>query len=121
MLIVMKGKNSVVREKMNAAAFSDQAQLMIKDMARLEEDKSLKVVFGSLARKTGLNEGQVKRLYYSEWKVIPVHIYMQVANAYRKFNDLAIQNMQHREMILQQRIEQVSKEIDHVFNQFLSA
>ncbi|CAI3958380.1 hypothetical protein [Commensalibacter papalotli (ex Botero et al. 2024)] len=118
---MVREKFSAEKEKMNAAAFSDQAQLMIKNMAKLEEDKSLKVVFGSLARKTGLNEGQVKRLYYSEWKVIPVHIYMQVAKAYRKFNDLAIQNMQHKEMILQQRIEQVSKEIEHVFHQFPSA
>ncbi|MDI2113049.1 hypothetical protein [Commensalibacter nepenthis] len=114
----MREKFSAERERMNAAAFSDQAQAMLKNMAELEKDQPLKVVFGSLARKTGLNEGQVKRLYYSEWKIIPVHIYAQVTNAYRKFNELAIQNMEHREMILQQRIEQVSKEIEHVFHQF---
>jgi len=72
---------SAEKERMNAAAFSDQAQLMIKNMAQLEDDKSLKVVFRSLARKVGLNEGQIKRLYYSEWKVIPAYIYAQVANA----------------------------------------
>jgi len=64
-------------------AVASNVQVWLRAIADTFGRVSLKETFNRLSRITGLTVGQVKRLYYAEWRVIPAHVFLAVANAYR--------------------------------------
>lgn len=56
----------------------------------------LKEVFSRLSLHTGLTAGQVKRLWYGEWHVIPAHVFLAVQKSYRKHMERAERQAEHQ-------------------------
>lgn len=70
--------------KMNSPdAIASNVQEWLRAIADAFGRISLKEAFNRLARVTGLTIGQVKRLYYGEWRIIPAHVFLAVAKAYK--------------------------------------
>ncbi|WP_308718974.1 hypothetical protein [Komagataeibacter xylinus] len=59
----------------------------------------LKEVFSRLSLHTGLTAGQVKRLWYGEWSVIPAHVFLAVQKSYRKHMERAERQAEHQAAI----------------------
>lgn len=69
---------------MTPEAIARQVQGQLREVVDATGERScLKQSFASIARKTGLTEGQIKRLFYGEWSVIPAHIFLNVERLYR--------------------------------------
>ncbi|MGO2959291.1 MAG: hypothetical protein ACTIDN_09680 [Acetobacter sp.] len=69
---------------MTPEAIATQVQMQLHEIVEAKGSRSgLKQAFASIARKTGLTEGQIKRLFYGEWSVIPAHIFLSVERLYR--------------------------------------
>jgi len=64
-------------------AVATNVQLWLRAIADTFGRVSLKETFNRLARASRLTVGQVKRLWYGEWHVIPAHVFLAIANAYR--------------------------------------
>ncbi|QOF94246.1 hypothetical protein IFJ82_09810 [Novacetimonas hansenii] len=60
---------------------------------------ALKEVFSRLSLHTGLTAGQVKRLWYGEWHVIPAHVFLTVQKSYRKHMARAERQAEHQAAI----------------------
>lgn len=59
----------------------------------------LKEVFSRLSLHTGLTAGQIKRLWYGEWHVIPAHVFLTVQKSYRKHMAHAERQAEHQAAI----------------------
>jgi len=64
-------------------AVATNVQTWLRAIADTFGRVSLKETFMLLARATSLTVGQVKRLWYGEWHVIPAHVFLAIAKAYR--------------------------------------
>ena len=68
---------------MHPDAIRDETALMLRQLVgSVEPGTSLKAIWRSLATRLRLTVGQIKRLWYSEWAVIPAHIYLTVRHAW---------------------------------------
>lgn len=106
-IVSMERENfSAEREKrMNAESIANQSGQMVKDLINLEPCTTLQVSFHRLSLKTGLEAGQIKRLYYNEWRVIPAYIWEQLKSAHRRLIDRALRNMEHRQNMMHQQMQ----------------
>lgn len=90
-----RAENSVMTP--SADAVSLEIQETLHEMADAHAPREgLKQVFLWLSRQTGLTSGQVKRLWYAEWSVIPAHVFLAVRNAYRRNLERAAKQAEHR-------------------------
>lgn len=97
---------SVEREKFSARAESHDmtpdavalnVQGMVQKMAEMSGScASTKESFNRLSRLTGLTCGQIKRLWYREWSVIPTHIFLSIHAAYRQSLGRAARQAEHQ-------------------------
>ncbi len=78
-----------------------ETQTMMRGMADSLGAVSVKEVCNKLSRLTGLTTGQVKRLLYREWAVVPAHVFLNVQRAYRKQIEIEQQNIRHRLALLE--------------------
>jgi len=82
---------------MTPEAIAQEAQNMIRTMGKDPSGSpSLKQIFNRLARLTGLTDGQIKRLYYGEWNVIPAHVFETVRIAYGQHLKRAARQSAHQ-------------------------
>lgn len=103
----MKRENfSAEREKgMNAERIVNQSGQMVRELVSLEPRTTLQSSFHHLSLKTGLECGQIKRLYYGEWRIIPAHIWEQLKQAHRQLTERALRNMEHRQNTMHQQMQ----------------
>lgn len=66
----------------------------------------LKAAWPTIARATGLSEGQIKRLAYGEWRNVPAHVYLRVILAYRNHLERVEAQMLHQAAIVRARAEE---------------
>lgn len=93
-------KFSATAEKgghMSPDAVARDCQGMLRQMgAALAPSAGQKERFHQMARHIGgLTDGQVKRLFYGEWAVIPAHVFLAVRNAYRQHLERAARRADH--------------------------
>ena len=67
---------------------ADQVALNAQEKLRaiantLPQRRGVRSLWYELSLLTGLTEGQVKRIYYAEWRVLPAHVFMIIGDAYR--------------------------------------
>lgn len=95
------------RAEMTPEAIATQVQMQLHEIVEAKGSRSgLKQAFASIARKTGLTEGQIKRLFYGEWSVIPAHIFLSVERLYRNHLDKMKARAEHDAALYRARSEE---------------
>lgn len=113
----MAEANSVEREflsvraergrDMTPEAIAQQVQMQLHEIVEAKGSRSgLKQAFASIARKTGLTDGQIKRLFYGEWSVIPAHIFLSVERLYRNHLESMRARAEHEAALYRARTEE---------------
>lgn len=113
----MAEANSVEREflsvraergrEMTPEAIAQQVQMQLHEIVEASGSRSgLKQAFASIARKTGLTDGQIKRLFYGEWGVIPAHIFLSVERLYRNHLESMRARAEHEAALYRARTEE---------------
>lgn len=70
---------------MHADLIRDEAAQMLRDLAgTVLPGTSLKAVWRSLATQLRLTVGQIKRIWYGEWAILPAWVYLTVRAAWDK-------------------------------------
>lgn len=95
------------QKAMSADAIARETQGVLQKMAgAISDSANKKETFARIAHVTGLTDGQVKRLFYGEWSVIPAHVYVRVRDAYRKFIEAAEKRARHEAEIYRALIKE---------------
>ena len=95
------------RSEMMPEAIATQVQMQLHEIVEAKGSRSgLKQAFASIAHKTGLTEGQIKRLFYGEWSVIPAHIFLSVERLYRNHLDKMKARAEHEAALYRARSEE---------------
>lgn len=85
-----------------AEEVSTDLQSRLHEMASgFEGGLSKKEIINRLARLVHMEEGQVKRIYYGEWRVIPAHVFIQINEAYRAFVESRQAYLRHQLSLLE--------------------
>lgn len=93
--------------KMTPEAIAQQVQMQLHEIVEASGSRSgLKQAFASIARKTGLTDGQIKRLFYGEWSVIPAHIFLSVERLYRNHLESMRARAEHEAALYRARSEE---------------
>jgi len=93
--------------KMTPEAIAQQVQMQLHEIVEASGSRSgLKQAFASIARKTGLTDGQIKRLFYGEWSVIPAHIFLSVERLYRNHLEQMRARAEHQAALYRARSEE---------------
>ena len=93
--------------KMTPEAIAQQVQMQLHEIVEAAGSRSgLKQAFASIARKTGLTDGQIKRLFYGEWSVIPAHIFLSVERLYRNHLEQMRARAEHQAALYRARSEE---------------
>jgi len=80
-------------------AVANNVQAWLRAIAETLGRVSLKETFNHLSKQTGLTLGQVKRLWYGEWNVIPAYVFLAVANAYKSAISRAVAYADHQRAV----------------------
>ncbi|GBQ46471.1 hypothetical protein [Acetobacter ghanensis] len=92
---------------MTPEAIAQQVQMQLHEIVEASGTRSgLKQAFASVARKTGLTDGQIKRLFYGEWSVIPAHIFLNVERLYRNHLEQMKARAEHQAALYRARTEE---------------
>lgn len=104
--------------RMSPDVVARDCQSMLRQMgAVLAPDAGQKEKFHQMARQIGgLTDGQVKRLFYGEWAVIPAHVFLAVRNAYRHHLERAARRADHDAAVFRA----LQKEWDQQWDDFSS-
>lgn len=78
----------------SAEAVATDLQAKVRAMADAI-DRNTVAAWAKIARLAGLTVGQVKRLYYGEWRIIPAHVFIAITEAYRAHLDRAAARASH--------------------------
>lgn len=92
---------------MTPEVIAEQVQTQLREIVGAEGSRAcLKQAFASLSRKTGLTGGQIKRLFYGEWGVIPAHIFLNVEQLYRNHLESMRARAEHDAALYRARTEE---------------
>ena len=92
---------------MTPEAIAQQVQMQLHEIVEASGTRSgLKQTFAAVARKTGLTDGQIKRLFYGEWSVIPAHIFLNVERLYRNHLEQMRARAEHQAALYRARTEE---------------
>lgn len=98
------------RRDMTPDAIAQTVQSHLNAVMGPDADRGcLKQGFASIARKTGMTEGQIKRLFYGEWRVIPAHIFLKIEQLYRNHLDQMRARAEHDAAIYRARADEWDK------------
>ena len=93
--------------EMTPEAIAQQVQMQLHEIVEASGSRSgLKQAFASIARKTGLTDGQIKRLFYGEWGVIPAHIFLKIERLYRNHLEQMRARAEHQAALYRARSEE---------------
>lgn len=93
--------------KMTPEAIAQQVQMQLHEIVEASGQRSgLKQAFAAIARKSGLTDGQIKRLFYGEWSVIPAHIFLSVERLYRNHLEQMRARAEHQATLYRARSEE---------------
>jgi len=88
---------------LDAELINIRSREMINELIDLEPRTTLQNSFYQLSKKTGLEDRQIKRIYYGEWRVIPAFIWERLKKSHAKLMDQACRNMEHKLFIIQKK------------------
>ncbi len=92
-------------KKMDAKIIANESAQMVKELIEMESRTTLQASFYKLSMKTGLEVGQIKRLYYGEWRVIPAYIWEKLKHAHRILIERALRNIELRQMAMKAELQ----------------
>ncbi len=95
---------------MDADKVAKDAQEMVKVMVEAYPGKSVKGALRDVSLQTSIPAGQIKRLYYQEWRTIPAHIFINLRRSYQKHIIRAMKNAEHQQMLFRQELENFDKD-----------
>lgn len=86
------------RASMSPEAVASEVQMMVRQIGNgVAPDVPTNERFRRVALFIGpsVNAGQVKRLFYAEWREIPAHVFLAVRNAYGRHVERARARAEH--------------------------